>query len=132
MFHMPMSSPMITTMFGFGCAAAGAAISTAAANSAMRTSNPLRESIVAFLLIRLYSLGNRRVGECAARLQFLEAPRDLLPPVVHDLLGVAPLPLRGGRDLHAAQAPIGSRGEELTGHGIDDLGLSLGGAHEGI
>src|SRR5436190_23235711 len=41
MFHMPMSSPMMTTMFGFGCAAAGEAMSTAVANSATRTSNPL-------------------------------------------------------------------------------------------
>src|SRR5437870_13477064 len=41
MFHMPMSSPMMTTMFGFGCAAAGEAMSTAVANSATRTSNLL-------------------------------------------------------------------------------------------
>src|SRR4029453_977921 len=43
MFQMPMSSPMMTTMFGFGCwAAAGAAMSTAAANRVTSRSNRLR------------------------------------------------------------------------------------------
>src|SRR4029450_11123499 len=43
MFQMPMSSPMMTTMFGFGCwAAAGAAISAAAANRVTSRSNRLR------------------------------------------------------------------------------------------
>src|SRR5882724_2679877 len=42
MLNQPMSSPMIMMMLGFGCAAAGAAISATTANSATRTSNPLR------------------------------------------------------------------------------------------
>ena len=48
MFQMPMSSPMMTTMFGFGCAAAGTAVSATAANSATRASNPLRVLLIAF------------------------------------------------------------------------------------
>src|ERR1043166_897198 len=48
MFQMPMSSPMITTMFGFGCAAAGEAVSATAVNSATRTSSPFRLFLMAF------------------------------------------------------------------------------------
>src|SRR5438034_7145763 len=47
MFQMPMSSPMITTMFGFGCAEADAVVSAATVNSASRISSPLRVFFIA-------------------------------------------------------------------------------------
>ena len=41
MFHMPMSSPMMTTMLGFVCASADAAVNSKVASAAMPEWNHL-------------------------------------------------------------------------------------------
>src|SRR5882762_1047213 len=50
MFQMPMSSPMITRMFGLGCARAGTAASAMTVTSANRTSDVFRLHFIRRLL----------------------------------------------------------------------------------
>ena len=46
MFHMPMSSPMMTTMLGFCCAAAGTLMAPMAMNEASRASCTFLEILI--------------------------------------------------------------------------------------
>src|SRR2546428_13004984 len=67
MFQMPMSSPMITTMFGFGCAEADAAVSAVTVNSATRISKRLRVSFIASPLLPFSQLLPDGAGVAARR-----------------------------------------------------------------
>src|SRR6266496_1351544 len=93
MFHMPMSSPMMTTMLGFGCAEAGAAVSATAVNSATRMSQALRVYPIPCLL------AVRRLVAIARRLAQEE------PEIVRDADKLGPL----GPEFpqHAHPLPIG-------------------------
>ena len=51
MFHMPMSSPMMTTMLGFCCAAAGTLIAPMATNKASSVSCTFLNTLIYELLL---------------------------------------------------------------------------------
>src|SRR5213594_954038 len=55
-----------------------------------------------------------------------------LGPFLHHVLGVAPLPLRGRRDVAATDAAVDARHQDFAGHGVGKLDLGLRPAHERI
>ena len=84
MFHMPMSSPMMTTMLGFCCADAGAVATNTARNDPIKASQSLLPTVIALLRMLLserFRPDTLRRAVCSCR-QFM---KDARVPAVLDL-----------------------------------------------
>src|SRR5438067_1145816 len=137
---MPMSSPMMTTMFGFlSAAVAGAAAPMSAASTAAEMLAITFDWNRTFMDSSSCSLFSRAAGSrrCPSRRRRPRRPGrqpigELPGPRLHGVLGIAQLPLRRRRDAAAPDALVYAGREDLAGHRVDYLPLGLRRADEGI
>src|SRR6266481_9674558 len=95
MFHMPMSSPMMTTMLGFCWADAGASANATAVRTANRMSKPFLVHPMGCLLVRpSVSCIERRIVEQEPHIRRgagepgslrLQLPQEILPRPIGEM-----------------------------------------------
>src|SRR5713101_8786593 len=126
-----MSSPMMTRILGFACwACATLPVNTISAATSENMSSAIRRGVVVLMRGSLCDLGLAwldRAGRPGG-----EPRGGQGRPLLHGVLGIAPLPLGGRLDGSAADPLVDPLAEQLAGRGVRHLRLGFRPADEGI